>query len=87
MKNARLSRAPGKCAGPEFEDPTHSGCRRSRQPQQTSRLPASKSIRYKLHKLSGELNGFWSVAVSGNWRVVFRFEHGEAELVDYLDYH
>ena len=42
---------------------------------------------FKLHKLSGDLNGFWSVTVSGNWRVIFRFEQGEAELVDYLDYH
>ena len=42
---------------------------------------------FRLHKLSGDLNGCWSVAVSGNWRVVFRFEHGDAELVDYLDYH
>jgi proteic killer suppression protein len=42
---------------------------------------------FNLHKLSGLLNGFWAVTVSGNWRVVFRFENGEAELVDYLDYH
>ncbi|MHB9119612.1 MAG: hypothetical protein ACYC2R_15280 [Burkholderiales bacterium] len=27
------------------------------------------------------------MTVSGNWRVIFRFENGEAELVDYLDYH
>jgi proteic killer suppression protein len=42
---------------------------------------------FRLHKLSGNLNGFWAVVVSGNWRVVFRFENGEAALVDYLDYH
>jgi proteic killer suppression protein len=42
---------------------------------------------FKLHKLSGVLNGFWAVTVSGNWRVIFRFKNGEAELVDYLDYH
>lgn len=42
---------------------------------------------FKLHKLSGALNGFWAVTVSGNWRGIFRFENGEAELVDYLDYH
>lgn len=41
----------------------------------------------RLHKLSGRLAGFWSVTVSGNWRVIFRFENGDAELVDYLDYH
>ncbi|MGP0143287.1 type II toxin-antitoxin system RelE/ParE family toxin [Pseudomonas syringae] len=25
------------------------------------------------HPLNGELAGFWSVSVSGNWRVIFRF--------------
>ncbi|MHC1753603.1 type II toxin-antitoxin system RelE/ParE family toxin [Humidesulfovibrio sp.] len=40
-----------------------------------------------LHPLKGELKGFWSVKVSGNWRVVFRFEDGNAFVVDYLDYH
>ena len=42
---------------------------------------------FKLHKLSGDMNGFWSMSVNGNWCVVFRFENGEAKLVDYLDYH
>lgn len=42
---------------------------------------------FRLHKLSGNLSGFWAVTVSGNWRVIFRFENGEVELVDYLDYH
>jgi proteic killer suppression protein len=40
-----------------------------------------------LHRLKGELEGFWAVKVSGNWRVVFRFEHGDAFEVDYVDYH
>ena len=31
--------------------------------------------------------GFWSVKVSGNWRLIFTFEDGDAHLVDYLDYH
>ncbi|MCY4192010.1 MAG: hypothetical protein OXD42_11955 [Rhodospirillaceae bacterium] len=31
--------------------------------------------------------GQWSVRVSGNWRVVFRFEDGEAVDVDLIDYH
>lgn len=42
---------------------------------------------FRLHKLGGNLNGFWSITVSGNWRVIFCFENGEVELVDYLDYH
>lgn len=41
----------------------------------------------RLHKLTGRLAGFWSISVSGNWRVIFRFDNGDAELVDYLDYH
>jgi len=40
-----------------------------------------------LHPLKGELNGLWSVKVSGNWRIIFRFEDGNAFVVDYLDYH
>jgi proteic killer suppression protein len=41
----------------------------------------------RLHLLKGELAGFWSVSVSGNWRVIFRFVGADVELVDYLDYH
>jgi len=40
-----------------------------------------------LHPLKGKLKGHWAVRVSGNWRVVFRFEKGDAFDVDYLDYH
>jgi proteic killer suppression protein len=40
-----------------------------------------------LHKLSGDKKDFWAVSVSGNWRVIFRFEDGDAYDVDYLDYH
>lgn len=40
-----------------------------------------------LHPLQGHLVGFRSVKVSGNWRVIFRFEEGNASDVGYLDYH
>lgn len=40
-----------------------------------------------LHPLKGGLTNHWSVRVSGNWRVIFRFEDGDAYVVDYLDYH
>ena len=40
-----------------------------------------------LHQLSGERNEIWSVRVSGNWRVTFRFAKGDAEIVNYEDYH
>jgi proteic killer suppression protein len=42
---------------------------------------------FRLHPLKGDLAGFWSVAVSGNWRIVFRFENGHASDVDLIDYH
>ena len=42
---------------------------------------------FKLHELKGKEKGVWSVYVSGNWRVVFRFEGNDAVQVDYLDYH
>ncbi len=42
---------------------------------------------YRLHQLSGEEEGVWSVWVNGNWRVTFRFEKENAILVDYRDYH
>ena len=41
----------------------------------------------RLHRLLGDLKGHWSVTVSGNWRLTFRFEGEDAILVDYRDYH
>ena len=42
---------------------------------------------YKLHRLLGQEKGTWSVRVSGNWRVTFKFEGEDATDVDYVDYH
>jgi proteic killer suppression protein len=42
---------------------------------------------WRLHELSGNLNGHWSVWIDGNWRLTFRFDGKDAELVDYQDYH
>ncbi len=42
---------------------------------------------WRLHKLHGDLEGHWSVSVSGNWRLTFSFEGNDAILVDYQDYH
>ena len=42
---------------------------------------------YRLHPLKGDMAGLWSIRVSGNWRVVFRFEDNEAVDVDLVDYH
>ncbi|MCM0083625.1 type II toxin-antitoxin system RelE/ParE family toxin [Geomonas sp. Red32] len=41
----------------------------------------------RLHELKGRLEGLNSVMISGNWRVIFRFEGQDAVDVDYLDYH
>lgn len=40
-----------------------------------------------LHPLKGKLKDLWSVRVSGNWRITFKFEEGDVYVVDYLDYH
>ncbi|EKZ3179254.1 Killer protein [Pseudomonas aeruginosa] len=42
---------------------------------------------WRLHQLKGDMAGYWSITISGNWRVVFRFVGTDVELVDYLDYH
>ena len=42
---------------------------------------------YRLHPLRGDLSGLWSIAISGNWRIIFRFEDGDARDVDLVDYH
>ncbi|HWR59210.1 MAG TPA: type II toxin-antitoxin system RelE/ParE family toxin [Thermodesulfovibrionales bacterium] len=57
------------------------------------RLDAAEDIRdmkfpgSDLHQLKGKMKGRWAVKVSGNWRVVFKFEEGNAYNVDYVDYH
>jgi proteic killer suppression protein len=40
-----------------------------------------------LHPLKGRSKGAWAVDVSGNWRVIFRFDGTDAVDVDYIDYH
>ncbi len=57
------------------------------------RLNASKAPQdmnlpgLRLHKLTGQKNNIWSVWVNGNWRVTFRFIDGDADIVNYEDYH
>jgi len=41
----------------------------------------------RLHQLRGDLRGFWSVTVSANWRVIWRFEGRDVVDVDLIDYH
>lgn len=42
---------------------------------------------YHLHQLKGKSKGLWAVRVSGNWRLIFKFEGNDAINIDYLDYH
>jgi proteic killer suppression protein len=54
---------------------------RARRPEDMN-LPG-----FRLHRLKGDLKGFWSVIVRVNWRVIVRFEEGDAYNVDLIDYH
>ena len=42
---------------------------------------------WRLHPLTGDMQGFWSVTVTRNWRIIFRFEDGDPRDVRYLDTH
>ncbi|WP_029146688.1 type II toxin-antitoxin system RelE/ParE family toxin [Methylophilus sp. 5] len=42
---------------------------------------------WRLHVLKGNLADHWAVWVDKNWRLTFRFDAENAELVDYQDYH
>jgi len=42
---------------------------------------------YRLHRLKGRLKEYWSISISGNWRITFRFEEGDVYDVDLVDYH
>jgi len=52
--------------------------------EQVSRFPG-----WKLHPLKGDLNGFWSLTVTGNWRLIFRYDPGTntAAEINLIDYH
>lgn len=42
---------------------------------------------FVLHQLTGNKKGIWSIRVSGNWRITFKFTGTDVELVNYEDYH
>lgn len=44
---------------------------------------------WRLHPLKGDLKGFWSLTVTGNWRLIFAYDAATntATLLDLLDYH
>ena len=41
----------------------------------------------RLHQLKGQRKGIWAIIVQANWRITFRFVEGDAEIVNYEDYH
>ena len=47
------------------------------------RIPPSN----KLEKLSGKLNEFYSIRINDQWRIIFKWEEGNASDVEILDYH
>jgi len=42
---------------------------------------------YKFHALKGDRAGQFAVTVTGNWRIVFCFDDGDAAEVSFEDYH
>jgi proteic killer suppression protein len=42
---------------------------------------------FRLHPLKGDVAGLLAVTVTGNWRIIFRFERGHASDVDLIEYH
>jgi proteic killer suppression protein len=42
---------------------------------------------FDLHELSGDREGTWSINLTGNWRITFRFKVRDAFDVDLEDYH
>jgi proteic killer suppression protein len=50
-------------------------------------IAAMERPSFRLHRLKGNLRGFWAVTVRASWRIVFRFEDGRAFDVDFVDYH
>ena len=41
----------------------------------------------RLEKLVGNLDGFYSIRINDQWRIIFKFENGGAENVRITDYH
>jgi len=44
---------------------------------------------WKVHQLTGDRKGTWSLTVTRNWRMTFRIDRSEGEIInlDYEDYH
>jgi toxin HigB-1 len=55
--------------------------------QAAQEIEAMNIPTFRLHPLKGKLQGVFSVTVRANWRIIFRFEGGEAFDIDFVDYH
>jgi toxin HigB-1 len=42
---------------------------------------------FKLHSLKGDRKDIWAITVRANWRITFKFEDGNAYILNYEDYH
>ncbi len=44
---------------------------------------------WRLHRLNGNFNGLWSLSVTGNWRIISKYEEmtNTASILDLVDYH
>ena len=42
---------------------------------------------FRLHRLEGDLAGYWSVTVEGEWRIIFSFDVENTTDVDLVEYH
>ena len=85
-KGLELFYCSGNCAGIQ---PMHAN-RLREQLTALSHVKAPDDLArpsWRLHRLTGNLKGYWSLTVQANWRVIFRFVEDNVELVDYLDYH
>jgi len=47
------------------------------------RIPPSN----RLEKLSGNLDGFYSIRINNQWRIIFQWIEGQSEQVRIVDYH
>lgn len=41
----------------------------------------------RLEKLSGDLKGFYSIRINDQWRIIFKWNDGNAAEVEIVDYH
>lgn len=42
---------------------------------------------WRIHQLTGDRVGTWSISVSGNWRITFDLKEGEIHNLNLEDYH